>query len=115
MKRSVLAYARSPLRCPKTPRSPLRYDTTRERAEAIASISNAPLEVHHLHLEGPTLHLLAGDLAHVRRGVVVVVAVDVLVFLREVLEPVVILVKLKVEDSEITRIIRRRRETSSNK
>lgn len=54
------------------------------------------LKVHYFHLESSTLHCLLGEFAHGRYIVRIVVAINVLVLFREVLEPVVIFIKLKI-------------------
>lgn len=75
-----------------------RYSTTGKRTEEVTAITRS-LKTHHLHLKGFTLHLLVGDFTHRRCSIVIVVAVDIFVLLRKVLESIVIFVKLKMERS----------------
>lgn len=87
------------------PRTSVTIQLTNERK--LSTFPNVMLELlkaHHFHFEGPTLHLLTGDFTHGRRGVIIVIAIDVFVLFREILQSIVILIKLQIKGSTISDI-----------
>lgn len=55
------------------------------------------LKVHHFHFEGPTLHRFTSYFTHRRCDIHIIVAINILIFFREVFEPIVIVIKLKIK------------------